>query len=348
MTAAVSFRNVSKVFSASKGKQQFTALDDISFDVPEGAIFGVVGTSGAGKSTLVRTINGLETASSGTVEVLSTEPTQLRPAQLRDLRRQVSMVFQHYNLVRSKTVAENVAMPLLLSGTPRDEIAKRVANVLEVVGLGDRGNDRPAQLSGGQQQRVGIARALVTDPKLLLCDEPTSALDPLTTSQILDLIVKINEDLGVTVVIITHQMDVIAKIADSVAVLEHGQLIEHGPVDEIFAHPTQPLTRRFVQTVVPQRLPDAIDQLVTSGNAGTVVRVVHTQGAARTLMAELAQRFALDIELLYAADAPLRHVTVGTLVVGLQPKTTASDDAVRTAIAWMQEQAGLRIEVLHA
>lgn len=340
-TAAVSFHKVDKVFGDAK--QPIRALDEVSFDVPDGSIYGVVGTSGAGKSTLIRTVNGLETASSGTVRVLGTEPARLRPSGLRGLRRQVSMVFQHYNLLRSKTVAENVAMPLMLSNTPQREIRDRVHEVLTVVGLADRADHRPAQLSGGQRQRVGIARALVTNPKLLLCDEPTSALDPLTTAQILELIVKINDELGVTVLIITHQMDVIARIAEFVAVLEDGRVIEQGRVEEIFAHPSADLTRRFVQTVVPQRLPDAIEELVSSGRAGTVARVVHTQGAARTLMTDLAERFKVRTSMLYATDAPLRHVTVGTLVMGMKGEGSAVTDA----IGWIGHQEGLTVEVLH-
>lgn len=344
MNTAVSFQHVDKTFGkpTKDDSEPLKALDDITFDVPEGSIFGVVGTSGAGKSTLIRTVNGLEKASSGVVEVFGSYPDQLRGAELRDLRRQVSMVFQHFNLLHSKTVAENVGMPLLLNGTAKDEIAQRVEEVLELVGLTDRADYRPGQLSGGQQQRVGIARSLVTNPRLLLCDEPTSALDPLTTSQILDLIVKINEELGVTVLIITHQMDVIARIADQVAVLEHGELLEVGAVEQIFAHPQADLTTRFVQTVVPHRLPDAVQQQVSAGSIGTVVRVTHTEGAAQTLMTDLAQRFDLQCTLLYANDAPLRHVTVGTLVLGLNP-----DDAVAPALDWLRAQESLTVEVLN-
>lgn len=337
---AVSFRNVTKTFG--DGPHAIHALDDISFDVPEGSVYGVVGTSGAGKSTLLRTANGLETATSGTVTVLDREPAALGTAGLRELRRQVSMVFQHYNLLGSRTVAENVGMPLVLAGTPKAETRRRVGEALEVVGLAERAGHRPAQLSGGQRQRVGIARALVTNPRVLLCDEPTSALDPLTTSQVLDLLVRINEELGLTILIITHQMDVIARIADHVAVLEHGRLLERGGVDEIFAHPQAPLTRRFVETVVPQRLPDTLAAEVRDGRAGTVVRVVHTGGAAREVIGELAARFDVTASLLHASDAPLRHTTVGTLVLGLR----GAGAAVSSALNWMNDRDGLTVEVL--
>lgn len=336
MSTAVSFDNVSRRYG------DITALAGVSFNVASGSVYGVVGTSGAGKSTLLRTVNGLETPSEGSVTVLGQDPATLSQAGLRGLRREVSMIFQHYNLLGSKTVAENVAMPLMLSGTPKDTIRGRVAEALERVSLADRATHKPRQLSGGQRQRVGIARALVTRPKVLLCDEPTSALDPITTSQILDLLVQINEDLGITVVIITHQMDVIARIADNVAVLEDGELIENGPVDEIFAHPQAPLTRRFVETVVPQRLPDSLSKEVRDGKAGTVVRLVHTGGAARTVLRDVEKQFDVQAALLHASDAPLRHTTVGTMVLGL----TGPGAAVSHTLEWLAEQPGLTVEVL--
>lgn len=339
MTPAVTFDRVSRHFGPAG---EITALDNVSFDVPAGSVYGVVGTSGAGKSTLLRTVNGLESPTSGAVTVLDRDPATLGQAGLRTLRREVAMIFQHYNLLGSKTVAENVAMPLVLAGTPRGDVDKRVTEALDRVGLADRAHHRPRQLSGGQRQRVGIARALVTRPKVLLCDEPTSALDPLTTSQILDLLVQINEELGITVLIITHQMDVIARIADHVAVLEHGRLVENAPVAGIFAHPQAQLTRRFVETVVPQRLPESLAAEVREGRLGTVVRIVHTGAAGRTLLRDLETRFGVRADLLHASDAPLRHTTVGTLVLGLQ----APGPQVSHALQWLNDQEELTVEVL--
>lgn len=252
MTDAVVFDHVGKVFPTRDSS--FAALDDISFTVPEGSVTGVVGTSGAGKSTLIRMVNGLETPSSGTVTVQGQQPASLSTSELRELRRNVAMVFQSVNLLETKTVAENVATPLKLTKTPKSEIERRTAEVLELVGLTDRADHKPRQLSGGQRQRVGIARALVTDPTMLLCDEPTSALDPITTSQILDLLRNINEELGVTILIITHQIDVIARLADNVAVLSEGRLVESGPVAQVFADPQHELTQKFVDTVIPPEL----------------------------------------------------------------------------------------------
>lgn len=252
MTDAVVFDHVGKVFPTRDSS--FAALDDISFTVPEGSVTGVVGTSGAGKSTLIRMVNGLETPSSGAVTVNGQQPASLSTAELRELRRKVAMVFQSVNLLETKTVAENVATPLKLTKTPKSEIESRTAEVLELVGLTDRAQHKPRQLSGGQRQRVGIARALVTEPTMLLCDEPTSALDPITTSQILDLLRNINEELGVTILIITHQIDVIARLADNVAVLSEGRLVESGPVAQVFADPQHELTQKFVDTVIPPEL----------------------------------------------------------------------------------------------
>ena len=307
MSTAISFHQVSRVFG------DFTALDSVTFDVPTGSIFGVVGTSGAGKSTLIRTVNGLETPSSGSVTVLG---TPLDEADLRALRRTVSMVFQHYNLLSSKTVAENVAIPLVLSKTPKSEIDERVAEVLGLVGLAERTEHRPGQLSGGQQQRVAIARALITNPDLLLCDEP--------------------------ILIITHQMNVIAAIADHVAVLEHGHLIEHGPVEQVFAHPREALTRQFVGTVVPQRLPDTLVQEVSSGTWDTVLRVVHTDAAGRGVISHLEKEFGIQVELLHAVDASLRHTSVGIIILGLRGPSIVIDQALQ----WLHSRKHLEVEIL--
>ena len=334
--SAVTFEHVTRRYG------DITALDDVTFTVPSGSIYGVVGTSGAGKSTLLRTVNGLETTSEGTVTVLDRDPARLQQSGLRSLRREVAMIFQHYNLLGSRTVAENVAMPLRLAGTAKEDVDKRVSEALDRVGLADRAHHRPRQLSGGQRQRVGIARALVTNPRVLLCDEPTSALDPITTAQILDLLVRINEDLGITILIITHQMDVIARIADHVAVLEGGQLVENAPVEEIFARPQARLTRRFVETVVPQKLPETLADEVRSGRAGTVVRVVHEAGAGRSVLRDVEKLFDVEADLLHATDAPLRHTTVGTLVLGLH----APGARVSQALQWRSEQEGLTVEVL--
>lgn len=320
-----------------------TALEGVNLDIEKGSIFGVVGTSGAGKSTLLRTINGLEKPTAGTVNVLGRDLNALSKKQLRELRGEVSMVFQHFNLLDTQTVAQNMAMPLILAKTPRKEIQQRVTEVLEMVGLEGRAQSLPKQLSGGQRQRVGIARALITNPKILLCDEPTSALDPLTTDQILDLIVRVNQELNITVVIITHEMGVISRIADTVVVMEDGHVIENGAVSGVFSAPQQPLTQRLVETVLPQHLPASVQDTVNESHYDRVLRVTHHSGAAKGLVNGLVQR-GIDTDLIHASDVALRDGTVGTLVLGLVNKDEA---ALNDAVQWIQQQGQLNAEVVN-
>jgi D-methionine transport system ATP-binding protein len=222
------------------------ALDGIDLAIPRGAIHGIVGRSGAGKSTLIRCLTVLERPTSGTVTVDGEVLSDLPEARLRSARRRIGMVFQHVNLLDSRTVAANVAYPLEVAGVPRAERAARVAELLDLVGLGNRGDAYPAQLSGGQKQRVGIARALATEPAVLLCDEPTSALDSATTRQILGLIRDLRDRLGITVLIITHEMAVVREICDSVTLLEHGRVVESGPVGDVVAHYGSRLARELI------------------------------------------------------------------------------------------------------
>ena len=337
----VEFRDLGKTFRTKSAS--VTALEGVNLDIEKGSIFGVVGTSGAGKSTLLRTINGLEKPTAGSVNVLGRDLNALSKKQLRELRGEVSMVFQHFNLLDTQTVAQNVAMPLILAKTPKKEIQQRVSEVLEMVGLEGRAQSLPKQLSGGQRQRVGIARALITNPKILLCDEPTSALDPLTTDQILDLIVRVNQELDITVVIITHEMGVISRIADTVVVMEDGHVIENGSVSGVFSDPQQPLTRRLVETVLPQHLPAPVQESVNKSHYDRVLRVTHHSGAAKGLVNGLVQR-GIDTDLIHASDVALRDGTVGTLVLGLVNKDEA---ALNDAVQWIQQQGQLNAEVVN-
>ncbi|MEV6345218.1 methionine ABC transporter ATP-binding protein [Actinoplanes sp. NPDC051851] len=237
MTAHVRLEGVTKSFA------DLVALDGVSLEIAEGEVFGVIGQSGAGKSTLIRLINGLETPTSGRVFVGEREITGLPERDLRAVRRDIGMIFQSFNLFRSRTVAGNVAYPLKVAGVAREERDRRVARLLDFVGLLDRAHDHPEKLSGGQKQRVGIARALATEPSLLLADEATSALDPRTTAEVLALLRRVNRELGVTIVLITHELDVIRTVADRVAVMEAGRVIETGPVYDIFADPQTDFVR---------------------------------------------------------------------------------------------------------
>ena len=235
---------VTRRFRSAAGER--VALDSVDLTVEAGQVFGVVGRSGAGKSTLIRTINLLERPDAGTVTVDGREMTALAPAELRAARRRIGMIFQHFNLLNAKTVAENVAFPLRLEGRPAAEVDRRVADLLEQLGLSEHGKKHPAQLSGGQKQRVGIARALACEPGVLLCDEATSALDPETTDEILSLLDQLNRDLKLTVVLITHQMEVVRRVCDRVAVLKDGRVVEQGATADVFLHPQHAATRAML------------------------------------------------------------------------------------------------------
>ncbi|WP_295846298.1 methionine ABC transporter ATP-binding protein [uncultured Xanthomonas sp.] len=240
----IQFERLHKSYSVAG--QPVVALHPLDLRIEAGEVFGIIGHSGAGKSTLIRLINRLEEPSGGRLIIDGEDVTALDRAGLRTLRQRVGMIFQHFNLLSSRTVAGNVAFPLELAGTPRAEIDARVAELLERVGLAAHAGKYPAQLSGGQKQRVGIARALATRPRILLCDEATSALDPQTTASVLALLAQINRELGLTIVLITHEMEVIRRVCDRVAVLDAGHLVESGPVTEVFLHPQHPTTKRFV------------------------------------------------------------------------------------------------------
>ncbi|WP_166349192.1 methionine ABC transporter ATP-binding protein [Phytoactinopolyspora limicola] len=256
----ISFRDVTKVFGSGTGA--VCAVDSVTLDIQRGEIFSVIGYSGAGKSTLVRLVNALETVTSGQVVVDGQDITALGESELRQVRAGIGMVFQQFNLMKSRTVASNVAYPLKVARWSKERRKERVAELLEFVGLADKARAYPSQLSGGQKQRVGIARALATQPAILLADEATSALDPDTTQDVLALLKRVNQELGVTIVVITHEMDVVRSIADRVAVMEAGRVIEHGPVYDVFAAPRERATQRFISTTLRDRpSPDALERL---------------------------------------------------------------------------------------
>lgn len=241
------FIRIDKVNKFYQGQAQaIHALKDISLEVPTGKILGIIGKSGAGKSSLLRIFNGLESISDGHVYIVDNNVASLNQAQLRQLRQGIGMIFQHFNLLSSKTVQDNVALPLRVAKVSQADINKRVAKVLEMVGLSDKALMYPSQLSGGQKQRVGIARALVNEPKMLLCDEATSALDPESTQLILQLLKQINKKLGITIVFITHEMQVIRDICDQVIVINQGQVVETGPVWKVFASPMHTMTQELL------------------------------------------------------------------------------------------------------
>ncbi|BCP52180.1 methionine import ATP-binding protein MetN [Kaistia sp. 32K] len=294
------------------------ALDDISLTVQPGEILGIIGRSGAGKSTLIRSINGLEKVDDGTVEFDGQDITRLSETALQPVRRRIGMIFQHFNLLSAKTVADNMGFPLKIAGETRAARQARVAELLELTGLRDKANAYPAQLSGGQKQRVGIARALAAKPLLLLSDEATSALDPETTHSILELLREINRRLGLTIVLITHEMEVIRAIADRVIVLDHGKIVEEGAVAEVFAAPRSETTKSLLRSLRPSLPAHIAARINASGGAEIVLRLdVAGEAARRPLLAEAAAELGLLPRLLHGGIDHVRDQPLGTLFIAV-------------------------------
>jgi D-methionine transport system ATP-binding protein len=325
--ALVELRDVRKTFPPNRrGSAPVEAIRGVDLDVEAGEIFAIVGYSGAGKSTLVRLVNALESASSGTVTVDGVELGGLGEGALRRARLGIGMIFQQFNLMRSRTVWGNLEFPLRVAGTPAAERQRRISELLHFVGLADKAHTPVDQLSGGQKQRVGIARALATQPKLLLADEATSALDPDTTQEVLALLRRVNSELGVTIIVITHEMDVVRTLAHKVAVMEEGRIVEHGPVAEVFSRPREEVTRRFVATVVDDA-PDAAQlAALRTRYAGRLVsvRIEQTTPQAELFahLAELGVRF----EVVHGGINQVGAVTFGHLTLALSGERV--DEAV--------------------
>ena len=331
----IEFAHVSKDFGT--GQHQVHAVKDVSFSIEEGEIFGIIGFSGAGKSTLVRCINLLERPTSGTVTVDGRQLTALSPRELREARKKIGMIFQHFNLMPSRTVFSNVAYPLRGSGLTRQEIAGKVRRLLELVGISDKETAYPSQLSGGQKQRVAIARALANDPKILLCDEATSALDPQTTKSILQLLKHLNEELGITVVIITHEMAVVKEICSRVAVMEHGQVAELGEVFSIFANQKQPITQNFIRTTSNLQKIEALiaeDSPVTRLQPGElIVRLSYVQrNVSEPLISTISQRFGVQVNIIFADIELVQDAPIGGTVAILSGERTRITQAITYVI----------------
>ena len=303
----IKVEHANKTFSGKYGKVH--ALQDVSIHVEKGDIYGIIGFSGAGKSTLIRLVNGLETLDSGTVTVHGEELGSLKKPQLRKLRRKIGMVFQQFNLLESKTVYHNIALPLILEKVPKAEIDKKVKEVLQFVELEDKKDVYVSQLSGGQKQRVGIARALTTTPDILLCDEATSALDPQTTKSILELIRKINKEYGITVVVITHEMSVVQEICNRVAVLERGVLVESGTVEELFRSPKTEAARRLVFSGRAQ---------IQKMNGKRLVRVTFKDRSSfEPVIANLVLTYRTPVNILYADTKNIGGSAEGEMILQL-------------------------------
>ncbi|WP_406854183.1 methionine ABC transporter ATP-binding protein [Alsobacter sp. KACC 23698] len=333
--AAIRFEKASKVFGPRRGQPELTALDGIDLSVPKGSIMGVIGRSGAGKSTLIRLVNGLERTTGGAVWVDGVNVAGLDEASLRTVRRSVGMVFQHFNLLSSRTVFDNVALPLEIAGGDKAQARSAVERLLALVGLSDKRDRYPAELSGGQKQRVGIARALATDPSVLLCDEATSALDPETTSSILHLLGSLRDRLGLTILLITHEMQVIKEICDRVAVLEAGRIVEEGAVFDVLTKPRHPTTASFLASVTGVEPPPDIAQTLRPEaypGGSAVVRITFTgENATSPVISRLTRVLGIDFNILAGRIERIAGRPYGRLLVSLpsdEPGLSASLSAL--------------------
>ena len=339
----IKLENISKVFR--QGTQTITALSDVSLHVPAGQIYGVIGSSGAGKSTLIRCVNLLERPTSGRVLVDGQELTAFSEKQLTLARRQIGMIFQHFNLLNSRTVFGNVALPLELENRPREEINRKVTELLDLVGLSDKHQSRPSNLSGGQKQRVAIARALASDPKVLLCDEATSALDPATTRSILELLKDINRRLGLTILLITHEMDVVKRICDQVAIISQGKLIEKDQVSEVFSHPKTPLAQQFIQSTLHLDIPDDYQQRLSSTATEGKIPLLRLEFTGESvdapLLSEVARRYTVDCNIISAQMDYAGGVKFGIMLTEM----SGDQKKCQAAIEWLREQH-VKAEVL--
>ena len=334
----IEFKNISKHYQL-KG-QTIRAFDQINLQIPDGSIFGIIGYSGAGKSTLIRLINLLERPNDGQVIINQKDFTALDARSLRQERANIGMIFQHFNLLQSKTVAANIEMPMKLLGWSKAEREKRLAELLEFIDLKHKKDAYPDELSGGQKQRVGIARALANHPKILLCDEATSALDPQTTKSVLDLLKKINKEQGITIVMVTHEMDVIESVCDYVAVMEQGKVIETGSTLEIFSQPQHPTTKSFIQTVLQQQLPVNILNSLENKNHNSIYSLQFLGTSAQETVVQAAiKQFDISLNILFANMTEINGSVIGQMFVQL----LGDPVVIEQAVAFFQ-QNGVKVE----
>ncbi|MES2062429.1 MAG: methionine ABC transporter ATP-binding protein MetN [Bacteroidota bacterium] len=339
----IELKSITKTFF--KNNNTVTALSDVSLSVSQGRILGVIGASGAGKSTLLRCVNLLEKPTTGEVIVNGQILNNLTSRQLALARRQIGMIFQHFNLLSSRTVSENIALPLELDGLSKIQIANRVTELLDLVGLSEKSNEYPANLSGGQKQRVAIARALASNPKVLLCDEATSALDPATTRSILELLKDINLRFNITILLITHEMSVVKAICDEVAIISDGELIERGSVSQVFSFPEADLTKKFIASAIHTTLPIEYEQrlsAVSDGIKHPVVRLEFTgRSAQATILSEASRLFNVDNNIISAQMDYTGGVKYGIMLIEI----AGSEDNTRKSLDYYK-QKNIDVEVL--
>lgn len=340
----IKLNNITKIFTLPDKK--LTALDNVSLHVPKGQICGVIGASGAGKSTLIRCVNLLERPTHGAVLIDDVDLTQLSEAELVKTRRQIGMIFQHFNLLTSRTVFENVALPLELENKSKAEIQEKTTALLALVGLSDKHNVYPANLSGGQKQRVAIARALASDPKVLLCDEATSALDPATTQSILKLLKEINRTLGITILLITHEMEVVKRICDQVAVIDKGRLIEQGTVSEIFSNPKTELAQEFISSTFHITLPEEyLENLSDTPKHAKSYPIIKFEFTGRSvdapLLSQASKKFGVELSILTSQIDYAGGVKFGFTIAEVE----GDEYAITQAKVYLMEN-NVRVEVL--
>ena len=328
----IRLENVSKTFTDSN--KEVHAVNNVSLTINDGDIFGIIGFSGAGKSTLVRCINLLEKPTDGKVFVDDAEITALSGKELRKARKKIGMIFQHFNLMPSRTIFGNVAYPLRGSGFSKEEIKEKVHHLLELVGISEKENAFPSQLSGGQKQRVAIARALANDPSILLCDEATSALDPQTTKSILKLLQQLNQTLGITVVVITHEMAVVKEICNRVAVMDHGDVVEEGEVFHVFASPKEPLTRSFIKTTSNlQKIEELIaadSPVVATKKGELIVRLTYVEkNTSEPLISTVTQKFGIILNIVFADVEIVQNAPIGGTVAIVSGESSRIDEALQ-------------------
>lgn len=339
----IQLTNVKKTFGGKHGT--IHAINDVSLQVEQGDIYGIVGYSGAGKSTLVRLLNGLELPTDGQVIVNDQDITKLKNKELRVFRKKIGMIFQHFNLLWSRTVLENIQFPLELAGVSKQQRKERAEELLRLVGLEGRGQAYPSQLSGGQKQRVGIARALANEPEILLCDEATSALDPQTTEEVLDLLLAINKKLNLTIVLITHEMNVIRKICNKVAVMERGQVVEEGDALTVFRHPQQEVTKRFVQQDIEPEAEstELLAELLKENPDGRLVTLTFNEtNANEPVISQAIRRYNVDINVVYGKIKQTKEGSFGSLTTLMIGEENELDQAEN----FIKEQ-GVGVEVIH-
>ena len=342
----IKFENVSKQYERNGITTQ--ALQNINLTIQKGDIYGIIGYSGAGKSTLVRLINFLEKPTQGNVIIQNQSLNQLSNPQLRQVRRKIGMIFQHFNLLESKTVYENIAIPLVLIKKNKQAIKQKVYELLEFVGLSDKADSYPKELSGGQKQRIGIARALANDPDILLCDEATSALDPQTTQSILELIKKINDQYKITVVLMTHEMHVIEQVCHKVAVMEKGKIIEHGNVLDVFGHPKHKTTQNFVSSVINDQIPaGVVENLLEIEGDKNNIKLFKLEflgrSASEPVMNSLILQQKVVVNILFAHMSEIEKTVLGSMFVQLK----GSDSNIEQSVHFLREHGVNVTEIQH-